>query len=60
MHAFSTWEKSVELFDFEHKIDLKKGLTKMWEWAKEQPHHERLIWEKYEIEKGIYSYWKKN
>jgi UDP-glucose 4-epimerase len=30
----------------------------MWNWAKEQPERERYIWKNYEIEKGIYSYWK--
>jgi UDP-glucose 4-epimerase len=58
-HAWSTWEKSVDLLEFEHKIDLEEGLTKMWEWAQKQPVRDRFVWEKYEIEKGIYSYWKK-
>jgi len=58
-HAWSTWEKSVELLEFEHKIDLEEGLTKMWEWAQKQPMRDRFVWENYEIEKGIYSYWKK-
>jgi len=31
----------------------------MWEWAQKQPKRERWMWEKYELEKGIYSYWKK-
>jgi len=58
-HAWSTWDKSVDLLEFEHKIDLEEGLTKMWEWAQKQPMRSRFVWEKYEIEKGIYSYWKK-
>ena len=33
-HAFSTYDKSVELLDFSHKTDIKDGLTKMWEWQK--------------------------
>ena len=57
-HAWSTWDKSVKLLDFEHKIDLEEGLTKMWEWAITQPNRERLIWENYELEKGIYEFWK--
>jgi UDP-glucose 4-epimerase len=32
----------------------------MWEWAKTQPKKEQFIWEEYEIDKGIYSFWKKN
>jgi len=58
-HAWSTWEKSVELLDFKHSIDLEEGLTKMWEWAQTQPNRKRFVWSKYELEKGIYEFWKK-
>ena len=58
-HAWSTWDKSVDLLDFQHKIDLEEGLTKMWEWALTQPNRERFVWSKYELEKGIYEFWKK-
>lgn len=58
-HSIPTWEKSVELLDFEHKTDLKEGLTKMWEWAQKQPIRERFVWPSYELDKGIYSFWKK-
>ena len=57
-HAWSTWEKSVELLDFDHKIDLEEGLTKMWEWAQTQPMRERFFWGEYELDKGIYEFWK--
>ena len=57
-HAWSTWEKSVKLLDFKHEIDLEEGLTKMWEWAKKQPNRDRFVWPKYELEKGIYEFWK--
>ena len=30
----------------------------MWEWAKKQPMRERFVWSKYELDKGIYSFWK--
>jgi UDP-glucose 4-epimerase len=58
-HSIPTWQKSIDLLDFEHKTDLKEGLTKMWEWAKTQPVRERFIWPSYELDKGIYSFWKK-
>jgi len=58
-HSIPTWQKSIDLLDFEHKTDLKEGLTKMWEWAKTQPVRERFVWENYELDKGIYSFWKK-
>ena len=58
-HAWSTWDKSVDLLEFDHKVDLEEGLTKMWEWAKSQPNRERFVWENYELDKGLYKYWKK-
>ena len=58
-HAWSTWDKSVDLLDFQHKIDLEEGLTKMWKWALTQPNRERFVWSEYELEKGIYEFWKK-
>lgn len=58
-NAWSTWEKSVDLLDFEHKTSLKDGLAKMWDWAQAQPNRDRFVWPKYEIEKGIYEFWKK-
>jgi len=57
-HAWSTWNKSIDLLEFEHKIDLEEGLTKMWDWAKTQPNRERFVWSDYELETGIYDFWK--
>jgi len=57
-HAWATWDKSVDLLDFDHKIDLEEGLTKMWEWAQTQPKRKRFFWGEYELNKGIYEYWK--
>ena len=57
-HAWATWDKSVELLDFEHKIGLEKGLTRMWKWAQSQPNRNRFVWPSYELDKGIYEYWK--
>jgi UDP-glucose 4-epimerase len=57
-NAHSTWKKSVDILGFEHKTDLKDGLTKMWEWAKTQPNRSRFTWDSYEIETGIYKFWK--
>tara|TARA_R110002153_G_scaffold20161_6_gene68589 strand:+ start:6557 stop:7579 length:1023 start_codon:yes stop_codon:yes gene_type:complete len=58
-HSIPTHQKSVDILGFEHKTTLKKGLTEMWEWAKKQPMKERFVWPSYELEKGIYSFWKK-
>lgn len=57
-HSITTWEKSVEYLDFQHKTDLYDGLKSMWEWAKHQPNRERFEWSQYELDKGIYSAWK--
>ncbi len=58
-YAWSTWDKSVDLLDFKHKIDLEEGLTKMWEWAQKQPKRKRFFWSNYELTKGIYDFWKR-
>lgn len=58
-NAHPTWSKSIQLLDYEDKTSLKEGLTIMWEWAKTQPKREQFIWSEYELDKGIYSFWKK-
>ena len=58
-YAWSTWEKSVDLLGFEHKVDLEEGLTKMWKWAQTQPNRKRFFWSNYELTKDIYDYWKR-
>ena len=57
-HSIPTFQKSIDLLGFEHKTDLEEGLTQMWEWAKVQPMRERFVWPSYELDKGIYSFWK--
>lgn len=57
-YAWSTWEKSVKLLNFQHTVDLEEGLLRMWEWAKKQPKRNRFVWPNYELEKGVYKYWK--
>jgi len=57
-HAWSTWDKSVDMLDFEHRIDLEEGLTRMWDWAQKQPKRDRFTWESFELEKNIYNFWK--
>ena len=57
-HAYCSYQKSIDILDFKMNVNLEEGLTKMWLWAKEQSERERFKWEKYELDKGIYSYWK--
>ena len=58
-HSIPTYQKSIDILGFEHKTNLKEGLTEMWEWVQTQPMRERFVWPTYELDKGIYSYWKK-
>lgn len=59
-HAYCSYQKSVDLLDYEMKTDLETGIQKMWEWAKKQPMKQRFFWgDKYELIEGIYSYWQK-
>jgi UDP-glucose 4-epimerase len=57
-YAWATWDKSVKLLDFKHEIDLEDGLSRMWKWAQNQPRRNRFIWSEYELNKGLYDYWK--
>ena len=57
-HSIPTFQKSIDILGFKHQTDLNEGLTKMWEWAKHQPMRDRFIWPEYELDKGIYSFWK--
>ena len=57
-HSIPTWKKSVEILGFEHSTNLESGLKNMWNWAKNQPQRERFVWPSYELDQGIYSYWK--
>lgn len=56
--AVPTYEKSVRILGYEDKTSLYNGLKQMWEWAQKQPNRKRFKWDKYEVKKGIYSYWK--
>ena len=58
-HSIPTWQKSVSILQYQHKTSLKDGLIKMWEWAQQQPKRDRFVWPSYELDKGIYSFWKK-
>ena len=57
--AVPTYQKSIDILEFKHEHNLKEGLEKMWEWAKQQPMKERFVWPQYELDKGIYKFWEK-
>ena len=58
-YAVPSAAKSKILLNYEDKTTLEEGLRNMWEWAKNQPVREQFTPEKYEIERGIYGYWRK-
>ena len=57
-HSIPTYQKSIDILGFTHKTNLREGLTEMWNWAQKQPKRDRFVWPSYELENGIYSYWK--
>ena len=56
--ALPAHELSVQLLDYKDITSLEAGLSDMWQWAKQQPNREQKSWETYELEKGIYGFWK--
>ncbi len=57
-HAFPTYQKSVELLGYKDLTPLETGLKKMWQWVLQQPKRPRQEWQSYELEKGLYQFWK--
>lgn len=57
-HSIPTWQKSEDLLGFKHTTTLEAGLQQMWIWAQQQPKRGRFVWPQYELDKGIYTYWK--
>jgi UDP-glucose 4-epimerase len=57
-HAWSTHQKSVELLDYTETVGLKEGLIEMWDWAQKQPTRKQQKFDTYEVDKGLYSFWK--
>lgn len=57
--AHPTWKKSVEILDYNDITPLESGLSEMWLWAKQQPNRKQFTWDSYELDKGIYSFWRK-
>ncbi len=56
-HAYSTTKKSEELLDFKDDTSLVDGLAKMASWAKTVGPMDPIIWETYELTKGLPDFW---
>jgi UDP-glucose 4-epimerase len=59
-NAWSTFDKSVELLKYEDETSLAQGLEDMWEWALQQDKRKRKEWKTFEVESGLYDYWRPN
>ena len=57
-HSIPTFQKSIDLLDFKSTTTLYDGLEQMFDWAEDQPMRKRFVWDEYELDKGIYSFWK--
>ena len=58
-YAYATHQKSQVLLNYKDTVTLKEGLERMWQWVQEQPMRDRFTWDQYELDEGIYSFWKK-
>ena len=56
--ANPTYSKSENLLNYKDSTSLKDGLTEMWNWAKDQPKRDVFTWDEFELDKGIYKFWK--
>ena len=53
-HAWSSFQKSEDLLDYNETTTLEEGLTKMWEWVKTTPYRESNYWDNYELDNKLY------
>ena len=56
--AYCDHERVQRIMGFEPKTSLRDGMKAMWDWAQGQPNREVKKWESYELEVGLYDYWK--
>ena len=57
-NAWSTYQKSIDILGYNETVGLEDGLKRMWEWVLTQPERSQKFWTTYELEKGLYSFWK--
>jgi UDP-glucose 4-epimerase len=57
-NAYSSYQKSIDLLGYNDKTSLIDGLTTMWNWVKTQPNRVSKRFDQYELDKGLYSFWK--
>lgn len=57
--AYPDGQKSIDILDYKENISFEEGLQNMWNWAKNIEDRKSFVFNDYEVEKNIYSYWKK-
>lgn len=60
-HAVPSPNKSIDILGYHDNISFEQGLRNMWNWVNDNPDRigDWYYWENYELDKNIYSYWKK-
>ena len=56
--ALPAHELSISILDYQDNTTLRMVLKMMLDWAQKQPRRSQKSWDKYELEKGIYQFWK--
>ena len=54
----SSYQKSIDLLGYNDKTPLIDGLSTMWDWVKTQPNRVSKGFDHYELDKGLYSFWR--
>jgi UDP-glucose 4-epimerase len=57
-NAYSTTDKSELLLDYDEKLSIETCLMHMWGWVNTVEPRKVRSFKRYEIDKGIYDYWK--
>ena len=57
-NAYPSHQKSVDLLGYNDKTPLIDGLSTMWDWVKTQPNRVSKGFDHYELDKGLYSFWR--
>lgn len=57
-YAWVCHDKAKQVLNYNQKTTLVDGLKQMWDWVKTQPTRKQKLWSNYELECGIYDYWK--
>lgn len=57
-NAYSSYQKSIDLLGYNDKTPLIDGLSTMWDWVKTQPNRVSKGFGHYELDKGLYSFWR--